>query len=199
MPATETSTRRDVSRVRGVQASRQAPSRPRFEKDSVKTGMNAAERAPSPNSSRSMFGSRKAAKKASVAVPAPKALAMIRSRTNPRTRLSRVAPLTTPAARAIPPGFSCSIRNPLTSLCHSSLMNATARPNPYEAGPTKERCTDADYQISRETVEEEPDTTPSQSRGKEQRKNGHQEGTGRVRGAGPGGGGKGLRARRSVD
>jgi len=46
------------------------------------------------------LGIRNAARKASELKPAPKAAAIMASRTNPRTRLKKVARATTPAARA---------------------------------------------------------------------------------------------------
>jgi len=83
-----------------VAASRKADGRPCCVRVSVKTGMKAAERAPSPKSSRAVFGMRKATKNASAASPAPKVWAISMSRTYPRTRLTNVAPLTTEAAAA---------------------------------------------------------------------------------------------------
>ena len=67
----------------------------------VKTGIKAADSAPSANNTRRMLGIPKATKNASALWPAPKALATIMSRRKPKTRLVSVAPLTTPADRAI--------------------------------------------------------------------------------------------------
>src|SRR5678816_503298 len=66
---------------------------------SASTGTNACENAPSANRRRSRFGRRKATKNASVASPAPNARAMMKSRANPRMRLTNVRPLTVTRAR----------------------------------------------------------------------------------------------------
>ena len=64
------------------------------------TGTNACEKAPSPKRRRSRFGMRKATKNASVASPAPKILAMKKSRTKPRIRETSVKLLTVARARS---------------------------------------------------------------------------------------------------
>ena len=61
-------------------------------------GTNACEKAPSANRRRSRFGMRKATTKASIAKPAPKAMAMRVSRTNPVMRETSVIALTEAAA-----------------------------------------------------------------------------------------------------
>src|SRR5437762_6554691 len=66
---------------------------------SARTGTKACEKAPSANRRRSRLGRRKATKKASVAIPAPKARAMKKSRAKPRMRLTNVRPLTVTRAR----------------------------------------------------------------------------------------------------
>jgi hypothetical protein len=72
----------------------------------VKTGIIAVDRAPSARSRRRMLGMRKATKNASVSGPAPKALATTMSRTNPRSRLSRVALAIPPSARTTCPSLA---------------------------------------------------------------------------------------------
>ena len=67
-------------------------------KCSVKRGMNAAERAPSPRSLLSRFGILKATKKASVANPAPNIFAITISLMNPKIRLKNVPLLIIPVA-----------------------------------------------------------------------------------------------------
>src|ERR1041384_1001116 len=66
---------------------------------SASTGTNAWENAPSANSRRSRFGRRKATTNASVARLAPNPRAMMKSRANPRMRLTKVSPLTVTRAR----------------------------------------------------------------------------------------------------
>ena len=53
-----------------------------------------------------MLGIRKATKNASVSGPAPNALATTMSRTNPSTRLSKVAPAMPPSARTTCPSLA---------------------------------------------------------------------------------------------
>src|SRR5688572_4147756 len=67
---------------------------------SARIGTNACEKAPSANRRRSRLGILKATKKASVARPAPKARAMMKSRTKPSTRLTMVRLLTAARARS---------------------------------------------------------------------------------------------------
>ena len=57
-------------------------------------------------------------------------------------------------------------------------------------GTAKEKCRDADYQISAKAVKEEPGATRTQSPCEEQPENRHQEGAGGVGGAGSGGSGE---------
>jgi hypothetical protein len=66
---------------------------------SARMGTKACENAPSANNRRSRLGMRKATKKASVSMPAPKIRAIITSRTKPRTRDIKVMLLT--AAKAL--------------------------------------------------------------------------------------------------
>src|SRR6266446_294203 len=70
---------------------------------------NAVESAPSAKRSRSMFGARKAVRKASMLREAPKSAAMTVSRINPNTRLHRTAIATTLVARVLT-RFSSAIR-----------------------------------------------------------------------------------------
>ena len=57
-----------------------------------------------------MLGMRKATKNASVTGPAPKALATTMSRTNPRSRLSRVAPAMPPSAWTTCPSLALTLK-----------------------------------------------------------------------------------------
>ena len=82
-------------------ASSLAASRPSFSSRSAKVGTKAAVKAPSAKKRRSMLGIMKAAKKASVAKPAPKRRETTMSRTIPRMRERVVAKPRMPAARAI--------------------------------------------------------------------------------------------------
>ena len=66
---------------------------PRFSMCSVKMGMKAALRAPSPKRRRKRFGILKATAKASQTMPVPKILAHIISRTRPSIRLKKVQAL----------------------------------------------------------------------------------------------------------
>ncbi|OPY16002.1 MAG: hypothetical protein A4E74_02058 [Syntrophus sp. PtaB.Bin075] len=99
-PARDTTTSRMERRVRAILASSRALSLDLFLRYSVKTGINATVREPSPKSRLSRLGIRKATKKASVAIPAPKKAATTISLINPKIRLSIVASPTIPAARA---------------------------------------------------------------------------------------------------
>ena len=68
---------------------------PRFSMCSVKMGMKAALRAPSPKRRRKRFGILKATAKASQTMPVPKILAHIMSRARPSIRLKNVQTLIT--------------------------------------------------------------------------------------------------------
>ncbi len=98
MPTTAAAARRIDMRRMADLANRNAIDSPSFVKYSVKTGTKAMVKDPSAKSLRSKFGILKATKKASDAIPAPKYPAMTISLNNPKIRLNRVAPLTTPAA-----------------------------------------------------------------------------------------------------
>src|SRR6266849_5587130 len=104
-------------------ARRHAAASPRCSSRQVKVVTKAAERAPSANRSRSRFGMRNAATKASSSRPAPKKTANACSRTSPRMRLASTATLTTPARRA-----SCA-RPPISTGAAAALSSApiTAR------------------------------------------------------------------------
>ena len=99
-PAMETATRITERSVKAMLASSKASSRDFRFRYSVKTGTKETVRDPSPRSLRSRLGIRKATKKASVTIPAPKKPATTMSRMNPKTRLSIVARPTMPAALA---------------------------------------------------------------------------------------------------
>src|SRR5512133_1725147 len=90
-----------VRRVKQVFARRRAPSSPSWARVSEKIGTKAEVSAPSAKKRRSMLGIMKAAKKASVAKPAPKRRDTTMSRTIPMMRERRVADPRIPAARAI--------------------------------------------------------------------------------------------------
>ena len=62
-----------------------------------------------------MLGMRKATKNASVIGPAPNALATTMSRTNPRSRLSRVALAMPPSARTTCPSLPLTLKFPWPS------------------------------------------------------------------------------------
>ena len=71
----------------------------RFSRYSVRTGTNAAFAAPSPTRSRKRFGILKLTTNASAEGPVPKKCAMRTSRTNPRTRDTKVMEPSVPADR----------------------------------------------------------------------------------------------------
>ena len=98
MPVTAAIARRIDMRRMADLANRKAADSPSLLRYSVNIGTNAMVREPSAKSLLSKFGILKATKKASEAIPAPKNPAMTTSLNKPNTRLSRVAPLTTPAA-----------------------------------------------------------------------------------------------------
>src|SRR5258705_4785745 len=79
---------------------------------SVKTGIIAVDRAPSARTRRRMLGMRNATKNASVTGPAPNARATTMSRTNPSTRLTRVAPAIPPRARTTCPSLRLTLKFP---------------------------------------------------------------------------------------
>ena len=90
-----------VENVTAIRASLIPSSLPSFCNVSMNVGTNAADRAPSANSRRRRFGIRNATKKESEPTPAPRRIAIIRSRMNPEIRLRLVQKPTTPAAFVI--------------------------------------------------------------------------------------------------
>ena len=92
--------------------------------------MNAVESAPSANRSRSRFGARKAVRKASYPVPAPKRLENIWSRANPSTRLHITASPTIPVARMFPVGWEAGDEGRDT---RGRCQNPTAGPPAQQA------------------------------------------------------------------
>src|SRR3989338_5635968 len=88
--ARTTSVRRRARAVATTLTSLHASSSPFFSRYSVKVGMKAAVRAPSPKSRLKRLGIRKATAKASQTRPVPKTLAHSTSLARPRIRLRRV-------------------------------------------------------------------------------------------------------------
>jgi hypothetical protein len=100
IPRMVISVSRAVRSVKATFASSQASSCVFFFRYSVKIGTKETVSEPSARSRRRRLGMRKATKKASVAMPAPKNPATTMSRMKPKTRESMVAAPTTPAAFA---------------------------------------------------------------------------------------------------
>jgi hypothetical protein len=100
-PRRVTIARTIVKRVKTMWTTRSASLGSRFSRESTYTGRKEAVRAPSATIRRSMFGIRKATKKASAWAAAPKEKATTISRTSPRILLKKVKKATVPAGRAI--------------------------------------------------------------------------------------------------
>ncbi|OQC53577.1 MAG: hypothetical protein BWX54_02385 [Verrucomicrobia bacterium ADurb.Bin018] len=92
-------------------AKRHAGASPSVRRDSMNTGMNADESAPSPNNARNKLGSRNATTNADITGSVPNIRAVSTSRTMPSTRLSMVKPPTANANR-MTLRFSMRLRSP---------------------------------------------------------------------------------------
>ena len=99
MPTTTTTSNTAPASVLTRRASRQAAPSPSWRRDSMNTGINADDSAPSPNSARNKLGMRKATTKEDMASDVPNRLAVRMSRIMPRMRLNIVNPPTLAANR----------------------------------------------------------------------------------------------------